>query len=110
MEENELNFYHHLEWLKTIYVSKLDELNKQDEKYHKDVDELNNALSEMRRVADSFKHSIKQKSSVICELETKLEIKEKEVAFLKDADSEMARTAENYYKIPGWIRRIFVSE
>ena len=110
MEDVQLNFYDHLEWLKTIYVSKLDELNKQDNRCHEEIQKLEQTLIEMRKLIDSFKSSLKQKSSIICELQTKLEIKEKEVAFLKDADSEMARTAENYYKIPGWIRRIFVSE
>jgi len=110
MEDAQLNFYDHLEWLKTIYVSRLDELNKQDNRYHEETQKLEQTLIEMRKLIDTLKSLLKQKSSIICELQTKLEIKEKEVQFLKGADSEMARTAENYYKIPRLIRRVFVSE
>lgn len=110
MEDADLNFYSHLEWLRTIYVSKLDEMNKQDEKHSAEVAQMNEALDEMRKMMDSFKSTVKQKSSTICELQNQLEIREKEVEWLKSADGEMARTAENYYKIPRLVRRIFVRE
>lgn len=113
MSENKLNFYDHIEWLKTIYVSKLDELNKCDEKtdkLQKEIEQLNGIVGDYGNLIDSLRSTIKKKDLDLCTIKTRLEIVEKELDFLKSTTNYAEDLLDKYYKIPKWIRRIFVSE
>lgn len=113
MTDEQLNFYDHLDWLKTIYVSRLDELNKKD----KEISHLKSELKSLQDDFDTFRtdsrrtiENFRLKNVRCCEIETKNEVLEKEIAFLKDASDFASDLSDKYYAIPSWIRRIFVRE
>jgi hypothetical protein len=101
--ENVNNFYEHLEWLKDIYLHRLQEINVMSN----EKNELNSKVKELTSKVNDAESRCRK---LMCEAKTAVEVLEKEIEFLKSADEEAARTVENYYKIPRWIRRVFVSE
>lgn len=106
----ELNFFDHLEWLKTLYVLRLQEINAADAEKNKIKNELNSKTSNMENLARSLTDKTLKLEAKVCDLENKLEIKEKEVDFLKSLDEKCSEVVNSYYKIPTWVRRIFVRE
>lgn len=98
--ENELNFYNHLESLKTIYVKRLDELNDKDREIHR-------LKKDMQTLIEDFKEYRNSQSDKILDLEQKLEMLQRRLSFLEDVDAEVSDTVRNYYLIPLWIRKMF---
>ena len=75
---------------------KVDELEKQIEEYELDLNE--------------FRLEIEHYKMLQCDLETKLEIKQKEIDFLTQTDEYLVDTQHRYNKIPWIIRKLFGAE
>lgn len=119
-EKNPYNFYNHienieqsLEWLKTIHVHTLSDREFTSKEYYElkeKVDELENQVQEYELDLNGLRLEIEHYKMLQCDLETRLEIKQKEVNFLSQTDEYLIDTQQRYNKIPWIIRKLFGAE
>lgn len=108
--DNINNFYEHLDWIKDIYVHRLDEINV----FSNTCNQLTADITDLKAQNEDLRVKLEQSESkcrkMMCETKTAFKVQQEEIDFLKSVDEESSRTIENYYKIPRWIRRIFTGE
>lgn len=113
MTDEELNFYDHLEWLKTIYLLRLQEITESEKKVAKleeKCKDLDSSVTDYIKLTNSLRNSLSQKDVELCEFKTKNEVLEKELNLIKSDNNIFIEAAEKYHKIPKIIRRFFASE
>ena len=119
-EKNPYNFYDHIEtieqslnWLKTIHVHSLSDKEftaKEHYELKEKVDELDGQVQEYELDLNGLRLEIEHYKMLQCDLETKLEIKQKEIDFLTQTDEYLVDTQHRYNKIPWIIRKLFGAE
>ena len=119
-EKNPYNFYDHIEtieqslnWLKTIHVHSLSDKEftaKEHYELKEKVADLEKQVEEYELDLNGLRLEIEHYKSLQCSLESRLEIKQKEVDFLNATDEYLINTQNRYNKIPWIFRKLFGAE
>lgn len=115
-----VEFYDHLEIIQQS-LNRLDDIYKETrvnkeftskEHYQlkEKVDELDSQVQEYELDLNGLRLEIEHYKMLQCDLETRLEIKQKEVDFLNQTDEYLIDTQRRYNKIPWIIRKLFGAE
>ncbi len=115
-----VEFYDHIEIiqqslnrLEDIYKETLvnkEFTSKEHYQLKEKVDELDSQIQEYELDLNGLRLEIEHYKMLQCDLETRLEIKQKEVNFLSQTDEYLIDTQHRYNKIPWIIRKLFGAE